>query len=560
MTETFKRPNSGHSIDTPYIGHILPDTPADEPVFGFIQIAGALAQIIQQSEPRFAVGIFGGWGSGKSTLMNAIARQIDPERAIVVQFNAWRYEREPHLVLPLLDTIRESLSTWAARCPTPDKEKVESIAGRVGKVVRAFASGLSAEVGVPGAVTLTFDVEKALDTLNPQRASDDAGAPQSLYYAAFQELNAAFKEVQQTAVSRIIVFVDDLDRSLPGSALTVLESMKLFFDMPGFVFVVGLDEQVILRAVSSKFAYGNSMSEDTRRDTKLEYTQKIFQVPYTLPSVALEDLDELLQLLQRTGGLSESQRADLGTRIRKYLPYVMAEGHINPREVKRFVNAYTLQRMTRPELDPDTVLALQALDFRPDWEDVYDMLLAQPNDFVDALGQYRGGDLHAFQNLWPTLPGLPADLVSYLRSSDAAPLTASGDLERYVSSLTSARTAAPWLKEAIRDIGQLRKVVRRLPAELKFGNTAAEEAAEEMRRVLSRFNRHTYPAEASNSLRPNLRRLKQLVDQLAPPGASEPADTSPKQVEEWKAQAHQTIDALHEEVKILRRSSAFAPP
>ena len=93
----------------------------------------------------------------------------------------------------------------------------------------------------------------------------------------------------------------------------------------------------------------------------------------------------------------------------------------------------------------------------------------------------------------------------------AAPLTASGDLERYVSSLTSARTTQPWLKEAIRDIGQLRKVVRGLPAELKFGNTAAEEAAEEMRLVLSRFDRHTYPAEASNNLRPNLRRLKQAI-------------------------------------------------
>jgi predicted KAP-like P-loop ATPase len=41
-------------------------------------------------------------------------------------------------------------------------------------------------------------------------------------------------------VAKIVIFVDDLDRCLPDNALDVIESMKLFFDLPGFVFVVGL--------------------------------------------------------------------------------------------------------------------------------------------------------------------------------------------------------------------------------------------------------------------------------------------------------------------------------
>jgi KAP family P-loop domain len=116
----------------------------------------------------------------------------------------------------LLTALPHQLLEAAWRRP-----KARDIAGRIGRVVRALARGFSAEIGLPGAVALSFDTEKALDAL-PSQPGDVVKAPQSLYFAAFQELNAAFREVGQAAFSRIVVFVDDLDRCLPTSALTVL--------------------------------------------------------------------------------------------------------------------------------------------------------------------------------------------------------------------------------------------------------------------------------------------------------------------------------------------------
>src|SRR4051812_3953357 len=107
-------PRADHDVVGPYVGHIVLDVPAEHPTLNFAQIAEALATIVEASEPQFAVGIFGGWGSGKSTLMDEIERLVvDRKGAVVVRFNAWRYEREPHLIVPLLDTIRASLSKWA---------------------------------------------------------------------------------------------------------------------------------------------------------------------------------------------------------------------------------------------------------------------------------------------------------------------------------------------------------------------------------------------------------------------------------------------------------------
>ena len=169
------------------------------------------------------------------------------------------------------------------------------------------------------------------------------------------------------------------------------------------------------------------------------------------------------------------------------------------------------------------MLALQTLEFRRDWEEVYDVLLAEPSDFVDALKRYRDEeDTHAFENLWPQLAVLPVDLVDYLRSSEAKPLTAEGDLERYVSSLKSARSTQPWLHDAIRECGPFAKAVREIPANTQFGSAEAKEAAERIQAVLSRVERYEDPSGPSSRLRPQVQRFKGLLNQLVPASARHP--------------------------------------
>lgn len=45
--------------------------------------------------------------------------------------------------------------------------------------------------------------------------------------------------------SRIVTFLDDLDRCTPENALEVLESMKTFFDIEGMIYVIGMDSESI---------------------------------------------------------------------------------------------------------------------------------------------------------------------------------------------------------------------------------------------------------------------------------------------------------------------------
>ena len=254
---------------------------------------------------------------------------------------------------------------------------------------------------MPGAVKLSYRVKDALDASDEDE--DGARPVQSLYFAAFKELTQAFEELAKKTVKHIVVFVDDLDRCFPASALEMLEAMKLFFDLPGFVFVVGLDENVVKRAVDAKFA-ATGFAERTPETvvdgpSPEEYIKKIFQLPFALPPMTTQQLDELLTSIESEAGVEGDQLADLKGRVRNYLRFVAVDGRVNPREVKRYINAYTLQVLIRPSLDRDTMLALQSLAFRGDWQDAYELVLAYPEVFVDALRRYRAGESGALEDL-----------------------------------------------------------------------------------------------------------------------------------------------------------------
>lgn len=65
------------SIDNEDITKIITDESTTEDAPDFIEYSQKLSKIIINSDPRFTVGIFGDWGTGKTTLMKMIKRELE---------------------------------------------------------------------------------------------------------------------------------------------------------------------------------------------------------------------------------------------------------------------------------------------------------------------------------------------------------------------------------------------------------------------------------------------------------------------------------------------------
>jgi hypothetical protein len=545
---------------------ILLDSPAPRPALGFEPIAEAFASLIEVSEPRFAIGIFGDWGSGKTTLMEMIEGKLHGDVAIPVRFNAWRYEREPELLVPLLDTIRQSLVDWAAgRSQSTRGKKAIVAARRIGHVVRALAAGVSFEVGmVPGA-KLKYDAARVVDELHEDSDSGSAeDRPQSLYFGGFMELRQALEEFGEGEATRIVVFVDDLDRCLPSSAIQVLEAMKLFFDLPGFVFVVGLDQHIIERAVASRLpSFSGAATEDgvppvpDSRDSQIragaEYLKKLFQVPYSLQPVVLGQLEELLDAMCAEARLETDQVDDLRSRVQPYLRYVAADERVNPREIKRFINTYTLQTLIRPELDPDVVLALQTIAFQPDWEAAYSMILTDWASFTAALASYRSGSGDGLESVWPTENVVPSDFLRYAGSSQASPLVEAEDLEPYLSSLQTAGATPGWTASAYRKVGEIRRIAGQLQSPGR-GDELASKIDSQLRDLVAGL---PTPAGVEDpQLVPVLGSIRAVAAEIA---TIERTEDVPDRVAALASDLDANLRRLERELRFLRKRASFYP-
>jgi hypothetical protein len=423
----------------------------------------------------------------------------------------------------LLDIIRTELHEQTKA--TPNAQKVGEVTGRLGRVVSALAHGLSGSVGIPGAVTVNYDVGQALKSLADSRPNDADLKPESLYVAAFQELQRSFTELGEAGVNRIVVFVDDLDRCLPGNALDVLESIKLFFDLRGFVFVAGLDETVIERAILEKFsaladqpplpgAQPTAPASGISEQLGHEYTKKIFQIPYLLPGILQAQLLELLGAMCREGGLGNAQTEEICIQVRAHLNYIIVQRRVNPREVKRFINSYTLQTLIQAHLDPNVILALQTLAVGDGWDDAWDALHADPEQFLEALREFRESDDHsAFESRFPGLSRFPAELAAYLSSPLTKPLAEVASLDTYLSSLSSASGVNPWYSESL---GQLSKLSRTLKSISAESSVQEIEAAIILARETTRLiRRGDSPSRGTPQIQEAWRRLDRSVTEFA---------------------------------------------
>jgi KAP family P-loop domain len=541
---------------------ILLDAPAERPVLGFDRYALAFAAITRQSDPRFAIGIFGDWGSGKTTLMRAIERALEADDTVVtLWFNAWRYEREEHLIVPLLDNLREVLKEWAERPDRdPDlRERARRAAATVSRAAGALLAGLSVTTGIPGGPSLVFDVDRAQVDWR-QREEEAAQQPRSLYHAVFRALRQSLAEFVERGRQRIVVFIDDLDRCLPTSALQLLESMKLFFDLEGFVFVVGLDREVVQRAVELKYRPLEAAAGAVDSPVKgSEYIKKVFQLPFTLPPVSVRQVDEFLASLD-DAGLPVEQREDLWRRVRPHLDHVITKAGVNPREIKRYLNSYTLQRKVNPTLDADVILALQTLAFRDEWRPVYEALLAEREVFTRTVRRQLDGDLTAVENLWPELAAIPPSCFGYLESL-GMPLLQAPSLDPYLHSIESTESTHSGLFDAYRVVGDLRGLLR---------ESAGAATADRRRELQAEFREHLpsllsavkrLPANAPAArLQADVEALVQRLDprQVAE-HLSGDAEGDQAALDTWRRSADELLVQIQGRLREVRQTVAVGP-
>lgn len=250
-----------------------------------------------------SIGIYGDWGSGKSSLMRMIEQKYEDDPDIlVIKFNGWLFEgyedAKSVLMGRIVDEIisQRKFSEKAVKYAAKLLKRVDwiKIAGSSLKYGMSFLTlgpvGL-AGVSLADAMSKMKDVDYEKYIKEKQEKSED---PDETLRSNIQEFHKNFEAlIEETKIKKIVVFIDDLDRCSPDTIIGTLEAIKLFLFTKKTAFIIGADERLIKYAVKRRFPEMPGENLEVGRD----YLEKLIQYPIRIPPLNKIELTTYINLL-----------------------------------------------------------------------------------------------------------------------------------------------------------------------------------------------------------------------------------------------------------------------
>lgn len=242
------------------------------------------------------IGIYGDWGSGKSSLMKMIENENTKPENLIIKFNGWLFEGYEDAKIALLTTLIDEIiksRTWDEKAKTYLSRLVKRIKWL--KVITKLGHiGANAYM----ANQTNFDFSKAATDISALEIDDYIkdveDENQSIIDKGIREFHKDFQSLlKETNLKRVIVLIDDLDRCNPDTIISTLEAIKLFLFVEKSIFIISADERLINYAVKKRFPELPSTDYDVSKD----YIEKLIHFPIRIPSLSEAEYEAYTNLL-----------------------------------------------------------------------------------------------------------------------------------------------------------------------------------------------------------------------------------------------------------------------
>lgn len=270
-------------------------------------LVNSVKDIVQNDELLPAcIGVYGDWGSGKSSLIRMCKTQLEAndKKLKCLIFNGWLFENyedaKTAILGEILDAIKEA-TTLTQKAKTILITLYKSIDKfKLVKNSLKFGADLLLTGGIGTVVNLA--VNKSLEILSNNTTEEKKDVKQAIKNELdYKELREDIREFQnkfeelleESKISRLVVFIDELDRCRPDTILDTLEAIKLFLFTGKTAFILGADERHISYAVKSKFRD----IEGQEIDIGKEYLEKLVQYPIKIPRLDSKEVETYIGFL-----------------------------------------------------------------------------------------------------------------------------------------------------------------------------------------------------------------------------------------------------------------------
>lgn len=243
-------------------------------------------------QDTFTVGLFGKWGSGKTSIVNMMLNEIeeqqkgcpDNEKLIIVHFEPWNFSSTDQL-----------LSQFFIRLSNEFRSKGDKRLARIGEALETYsdafdflnvfsgAGGLMSFLGKKGAMTVGNKLKKG--------SNEKDISKQKEYVIKLLEEQS----------NRILIVIDDIDRLSNEQIRQVFQLVTSVAKFPNTTYLLVFDKDIVVKAL-----------EKVQEGDGKDYLEKIIQMPIQIPDIKPAKLrqvllDRLNEILSKHEGIGFQQ-------------------------------------------------------------------------------------------------------------------------------------------------------------------------------------------------------------------------------------------------------------
>ena len=211
------------------------------------------------------------FGIGKTFFCDKLLQVLAKDKVKVGKLNIWEMDFYDNPLIPILAELNKLYSSKGKNLPS----KIIDMISNLGKKASSTVVEAAAYAGYNCAVNKIKQISGCPDIVNliegadvwnickENQTSNTIYDDYTDYRNALDELKDSLKKWAFQKDKPIVIIIDELDRCKPDYAIKTLEILKHIFDIPGFVFILSVDEEQLKNSVQTLF--GNIDYEGYKR-------------------------------------------------------------------------------------------------------------------------------------------------------------------------------------------------------------------------------------------------------------------------------------------------------
>ena len=192
------------------------------------------------------------FGIGKTFFCERLRDVLEQDNIPVSILNIWGMDFYENPLVPILVKLQEIYDI--------SNKTGQKIPTKLLKWFKSGLSGVSVKANIPWVGEVCVDGKEMVDRnekLNDKLQENDIYNEYKQFKTELDNLKDFLKNWTKELDKPAVIIIDELDRCRPDYAVKTLEILKHFFDIPGLVFVLAVDEEQLKSSVETLFGTKN---------------------------------------------------------------------------------------------------------------------------------------------------------------------------------------------------------------------------------------------------------------------------------------------------------------